>query len=120
MKTGPGETIPVVQSRAAQIIRAFGIDKKFHAIALDDFVAGLPGAKRHFVLQTRATAFGNTDAQPLLLGRFARFEEASQLPDRIIRHCNHPLGESIPRVGVVKPAAFSFAIENQPSKIGMS
>ena len=95
MKAGAGEPVAIVKRRPAQKIRAFAINEKFDAILGHDRVAGLTGIERHFVLQPGAAALGNAHAKALLLGHAARFKEAAQLPNCILRYGNHRLGKII-------------------------
>src|SRR3954447_12654499 len=68
VKAGAGQAIAIIEGRAAQIVGALGIDKKFHAVALDDSVARLLRVERHFVLQPGAAAFGDANAEAFMLG----------------------------------------------------
>ena len=89
MKAGAGEAIAIVEGGTAEIIRAFAIDEKLDAVAVDDGIAGLLSSERHLVLESGATPFGNADTETAMLGVASRFEQAPELPDRAIRDGNH-------------------------------
>ena len=84
-----GETVAIIQGRAAQEIGALAVDEEFNAIPFHDGVAGLLSVEGHLVLEPGAAAFRNADTQALVLGHAARVEQASQLPDCVIRHGDH-------------------------------
>jgi hypothetical protein len=106
VKTRAGEPVSIIEGRAPQVIRALAIDEKLDAVLGDNRIARLSLTEGHFVLESGATAFGDPDAQALVLGFAVRFEEAAQLPDCVIRHGDHGSSEAIARVGQVKPGAF--------------
>jgi len=89
VKAGAGETVAIIQGRPAQEIGALAVDEEFHAVLFHDRVAGLLRVERHLVLEPGAAAFGDANAEALVLGRAAGLEQGSQLPDRIIRHGDH-------------------------------
>jgi hypothetical protein len=105
MKTGARETVAIIEGRPAEVIRALAVNEKLDAVPGDDRVPGLLGAERHFVLETGATTLGDPDAQTFRLGFAARFEEAAQLPDCVIRHGDHRSSEIIVWLGQVKPGS---------------
>jgi hypothetical protein len=95
VKAGAGEPVAIVEGGTAQVIGALRIDEKLHAVARDDFVAGLAGAERHFVLEPGAAALGDPDPKALAFIRGARFEQGAQLADCVFRHGDHRLGKII-------------------------
>ena len=81
----------IIKGRAPQELRAFGIDKESCAIALHDRVSRLRFAESHFVMQSRASALDDADAQPLFGGVA---DEQSQLSHSIFGYINHRLEQS--------------------------
>jgi hypothetical protein len=62
-ETGAGETILVVQGRAIEFQRALRIHKNLGAVVLDNGIGGPRGIDFHDILEARATAFFNSEAE---------------------------------------------------------
>ena len=109
MKAGPGETVAIIESRAAQVIRAFAIDQKFDAFLFDNRIAGLLGIERHLVLEAGATALGDAHAQPFTFVRGLALEQNAKLTHGVIGHVDHRSYEIIASLGQVKPGPVAAA-----------
>ncbi len=95
----------VIEGRAAQQLRAFGVYEKRYAITSDDRVVTFWGVECHLVLQARATTLCDRNTEAFAFGIIARFEQRTELSDRSVGHGDHRCVEISARVGQVKLAA---------------
>jgi hypothetical protein len=93
LKSGGGETVLKIQSRAFQKRCAVVIDEKFNAIPLDHCVSALLLVERHFVMQTGTAAVGDVQAQTFARRFFLRREQGLKLSRCVLGNVNH-LGHS--------------------------
>jgi len=89
VKSSPGEPIAEIESRALQIGCAFVVDEKLNPVSFDNGVARFPFVERHFVVQTRAAALGNLDAQTLAGVLLLLVQKGAQLSGRVLGNVNH-------------------------------
>jgi len=89
LKACSTKAIAKIERRAAQISGALVVDEKFNAIPLDDFVACLLFVERHFIVQPRATAFANLDAQTFPRVLLLRIEQVAQLARCVLGDVYH-------------------------------
>jgi hypothetical protein len=91
VKSGSGQAIAKIQSRAPQKRSALRVDEKMDAVALHHCVTGAFFIERHFVLQSGTTAFGDLHPQAFACAIRLGFKQTFELADSVVRDCDHPI-----------------------------
>ena len=113
MKSGPGQPVPIIQGRTAQLGDAIGVDQELEALLFDDTITSLSSIQGHLVLQTGAASFCNLHAQTLVRPRSFCFKQKSKVAHSVVGHVDHQSYENYRVTGSSQPSGlghFGFRI----------